>query len=119
VGNVITKPALVSTAATTLSDRDRIDRLEELVADLLDRDATREAESVVLTVRVGWLESQAPAPRFDAPSNGITIDEASRICGYAASTLYRWWRLKKIGGEKHGGRVLVDPSTLPRDKLTM
>jgi hypothetical protein len=111
-------PALASTAAT-LADRDRIERLEELVADLLDRDATREAESIVLTVRVGWLESQAPAPRFDAPSNGITIDAASRICGYAASTLYRWWRLKKIGGEKHGGRVLVDPSTLPRDKLTM
>ena len=46
------KPSPTSPAATTLLDRDRIAWLEELVADLLDRDDTREAEIIVLRVRV-------------------------------------------------------------------
>jgi hypothetical protein len=109
---VITKPALVSTAATTLSDRDRIDELETLVANLLDRDGTREAENIVLRVRLGMLEAAQPAPRFEIPDGWITIDQAASMCGAGKSTIARWYKRGKVTGAPYGGRTFVDPESL-------
>jgi hypothetical protein len=114
MGSVIAKPTLVSTAATTLADRDRIDELEKLVADLLDRDATREAETIVLRVRVGLLEAQQPAPRFEVPEGWITIEHATSVCGAGRSTISRWVKRGKIIGAPYGGRTFVDPQSLQR-----
>jgi hypothetical protein len=108
------KPALVSTAATTLSDRDRIDELEKLVADLLDRDAARDAENIVLRVRVAMLEAKQPAPRFEVPEGWITIDQATSMCGAGRSTISRWVSRGKIVGATYGGRTFVDPQSLQR-----
>jgi hypothetical protein len=109
MGSVIT---LTSTAAT-LCDRDRIDELERLVADLLDRDAAREAESVVLQVRIGLLESKQPAPRFDeVPAGWLTIEQAASLSGAAKSTIARWVTRGKVVGAPYGGRTYVDPESL-------
>jgi hypothetical protein len=107
-------PALASTAATTLSDRDRIDRLEELVADLLDRDEAREAENIVLRVRVGMIEATQPAPRVEIPDGWITVDQAASACGAGKSTIARWCKLGKITGAPFGGRTFIDPGSLRR-----
>jgi hypothetical protein len=101
-----------ASAATTLSDRDRLDRLEELVADLLDRDAAREADNIVLHVRVAMLEATQPAPRFEIPDGWITIDQAASMCGAGKSTIARWYNRGKVTGAPYGGRTFVDPESL-------
>ena len=108
------KPPLVSTAATTIADRDRLDRLEERVADLLDRDATREAENILLRVRVGMLESTQPAPRFEIPDGWITVDQAVSLCGAGRSTISRWVKQGKITGAPYDGRTFIDPESMQR-----
>jgi hypothetical protein len=108
------KPALASTAATTLLDRDRIARLEELVANLLDRDEAREAEIIVLKVRVGMLEATQPAPRFGVPPEWITIAQATSQYGAARSTISRWVNRGKIVGALYEGRTFIDPESLRR-----
>jgi hypothetical protein len=114
MGDVITKPAPANTAATTLSERDRIDRLEEIVADLLDRDATREADNIVLRVRIGMLEATQPAPRFEIPDGWITVDQAVSLSGAGRSTISRWVERGKITGAPYGGRTFIDPESLRR-----
>ena len=107
-------PALASTAATTLTDRDRIDELEKRVADLLGRDATREAENIVLHARIGMLELKQPAPRFEIPEGWVTVEQAASICGAGRSTISRWVKRGKITGAPYGGRTFVDPQSLQR-----
>jgi hypothetical protein len=106
--------ALTSLKSTTLLDRDRIDRLEELVADLLDRDEAREAENIVLRVRVGMLEATQPAPRFEVPEGWITVEQAASMCGAGKSTVARWCARGKIVGSPYGGRTFIDPDSLRR-----
>jgi Helix-turn-helix domain len=100
------------------TDLDRIARLEELVADLLDRDSAREAENIVLRVRIGMLESKQPAPRFEVPENWITVEQAASRCGAGKSTVARWCATGKIISASHGGRTYIDPESLyGREKL--
>jgi excisionase family DNA binding protein len=108
------KPALASTAATTLLDRDRIARLEEMVAELADRDEAREAENIVLRVRVGMLEATQPAPRFEIPADWITVQQAASRCGAGRSTISRWCDRGKIVSATYGGRTFIDPDSLRR-----
>jgi hypothetical protein len=111
MGNVIVKSAPVS-ASIEQTDRDRIDRLEELVADLLDRDAAREAENIVLCVRIGMLEATQPAPRFEVPENWIIVEQAASRCGAGKSTVARWCATGKIISASYGGRTFIDPESL-------
>ena len=64
--------------------------------------------------RIADLEARTPAPRFEVPKNWITIKRASGLCGSAPPTLYRWVRTGRIVGAPYGGRVYVDPTTLPK-----
>ena len=105
--------ALTSLKSTALLDRDRIARLEEMVAELLDRDEAREAENIVLRVRVGMLEATRPAPRFEIPADWITVQQAASRCGAGRSTISRWCDLGKIVGAPYGGRTFIDPESLP------
>ncbi len=103
-----------ASASIEQTDRDRIDRLEELVADLLDRDEAREAENIVLRVRIGMLEATQPAPRFDIPAGWITVQQAASMCGAGKSTSSRWVNRGKIVGAPYGGRTFLDPESLQR-----
>jgi hypothetical protein len=105
--------ALTSLKSTALLDRDRIARLEEMLAALLDRAAARDAENIVLAARLAAIESRVPAPRFEVPDGWLMAKQAAPACGYAASTLYRWVRQGKIVGGPYGGNVYIDPTSLP------
>ena len=108
------KPSPTSPAAATFLDRERIARLEEMVADLLDRDAAREADNIVLRVRIGMLEATQPAPRFEIPDGWITVDQAVSLSGAGRSTISRWVERGKITGAPYGGRTFIDPESLRR-----
>ena len=108
------KPSPTSPATTTLLDRDRIAWLEELVADLLDRDDTREAEIIVLRVRVGMIESTRPAPRYEVPEGWISVRQAVSMFGAGRSTISRLVQRGKIVGSTYKGCTFLDPESLQR-----
>jgi hypothetical protein len=91
----------------------------ELHTVAVERERDREhamlrALVVELLDRVAALESRVPPPHFEVPKHWISIKRASGLCGNAPPTLYRWVRIGRIVGAPYGGRVYVDPTSLPK-----
>jgi hypothetical protein len=64
--------------------------------------------------RIAELDARLAPPRFEVPKDWITIKRASGLCGNAPPTLYRWVRIGRIVGAPYGGRIYVDPTSLPK-----
>jgi hypothetical protein len=65
------------------------------------------------TARIAALESRMPAPPFEIPAGWLRAKQASALCGYAPSSIYRFVRNSRIVGAPFGGNIFVDPASLP------
>ena len=94
------------------SDRDLLLKAINLIVSLTNHVAEQAA-------RIAALESRVPPPPFEVPAGWLMAKQAAPLCGYAASTLYRWVRQGKIVGGPHGGNVYIDPTSLPVKDLSV
>jgi hypothetical protein len=73
------------------------------------------AQSVDLNAaHLAALDGRMPSPRFEIPKGWIVVKEAAARSGYSAPTVYRLVRKGRIVGAPLGGRVYIDPSSLPK-----
>jgi hypothetical protein len=108
------------TAATTITDQDRIVALEARNT-IIEAELARVHEYLTAIepalIAIAKHVDDAPPPRFEVPKGWLTVKQASGVCGNAPPTIYRWVRRGRIVGMPHGGNIYVDPSTLPAKKI--
>ena len=86
-----------------LEDREVLEALAKLTRMVLE-----------LRERVAALEARLPPPRFEFPTDWIGAKAARDLSGFSLPQIYAWARSGKIVSAKDGGRVRIDPASLPR-----
>jgi hypothetical protein len=60
------------------------------------------------------VEALKPAPRFTIPATWLNVKNAAAHCGYAEPTISEWTRKRRLTFLKIGGRLFIDPTSLPK-----